>query len=282
MMKLIADSGSTKTDWCVIDGKDVVRRFCGQGINPIQQEASVIESIVAEEVVSRVGAALSINEVYFYGAGCREEMRTMMARILSRNFAAADIVEVNSDLLAAARALFADKAGIACILGTGSNSCLYDGHNIVSNVPPLGYILGDEGSGAVLGRMFFNAMFKNRLPKWLLDVYKEEEQQSLSDIIKRVYCEPLANRFLASASLFISRHIGCKELNELVIDNFRLFFHHNVAAYGNHNMVVGAVGSMAFHYEKQLQKAAKAEDFNVSKIMKSPMDGLISYHSCKD
>lgn len=281
MIKLIADSGSTKTDWCVIDGKNIVRRFCGQGINPFQQETTVIERILTDEVIGKMGNTLLINEVHFYGAGCRKEIRPTMIRMLSRIFSTAGIVEVSSDLLAAAHALFADDAGIVCILGTGSNSCLYNGHNIVSNVPPLGYILGDEGSGAVLGRMFFNAMYKGRLPKWLQDTYKEEEQMSLSDLIHRVYREPLANRFLASTSHFIKRHIDCHELNELVIENFRTFFHRNVSVYDRHDMAVGAVGSMAFYYKEQLYEAAKAEGFNISKIMKSPMDGLINYLSDK-
>lgn len=280
MMKLIADSGSTKTDWCVIDSKgDVACRFAGQGINPFQQERSVIEAIVLDEVKGRVPDAQSINEIYFYGAGCREEMRPMMAQILCSSFTNASVIEVNSDLLAAARALFADGEGVACILGTGSNSCLYDGKRITANVPPLGYILGDEGSGAVLGRMFINALFKGRLSTALRDKYFADTGYSLSSIIQRVYREPLANRFLANTSLFIHKNLDDKELNALVIENFCRFFQSNVAGYNRKNLPIGAIGSMAFHYENQLRKAAEVEGFCVSKILKSPMEGLINYHS---
>jgi len=280
MMKLIADSGSTKTDWCVINGDgEVACRFIGQGINPFQQERSVIEAIVADEVVGRVPNARSIAEVYFYGAGCRDEMCPMVAQILSRCFVNASVVEVSSDLLAAARALFAGGEGIACIIGTGSNSCLYDGNKIAANVPPLGYILGDEGSGAVLGRLFINALFKGQLPVALRDEYLEETGLTLSSIIQRVYREPLANRFLASASLFINKHLGSSELEALVIENFRSFFRHNVAVYARKDLPVGAIGSMAFHYENQLHKAAETEGYSVKSILKSPMKGLVSYHS---
>jgi N-acetylglucosamine kinase-like BadF-type ATPase len=186
---------------------------------------------------------------------------------------------VFSDLMAAARALCQHEEGIACILGTGANSCLYDGNEIVQNTPALGYILGDEGGGAVLGRMFLNAIFKNPLYAAIRDNYLAETKLTQADIINKVYRESMANRFLATTSLFISQHLDNTLLSNLVVQNFREFFSHNIVPYQRFDLPVHFVGSMAHHYEEQLEQAAKAEGFRLGRVMKSPMEGLISYHS---
>ncbi len=180
--------------------------------------------------------------------------------------------------MAAARALCGHEQGIACILGTGANSCLYDGEGIVQNTPALGYILGDEGSGAVLGRMFMNAIFKNPAFAAIRDAYLEEQQLTMADVIRRVYREPMANRFLASTSLFIGKHIDNPLLHALVTENFRQFFRRNIVPYGRPELPVHFVGSMASHYQPQLYEAAAAEGFTIGRILKSPMDGLVAYH----
>lgn len=278
-MKLIADSGSTKTDWCVLDGGRVAERMAGQGINPFQQSRTIIREIITDDVVSKISCAGAIDEIYFYGAGCREEMKPMMREIFSECFCNVSNVNTDTDMLAAAQALFADKPGIACILGTGSNSCMYDGEKIIGNVPPLGYILGDEGSGAVLGKLFVNAMFKGGLSAEVRDEYLRESGLTLADIINKVYREPLPNRFLAGMSLFVYRHLDDEDVRHLVVDNFRNFFRCNIALYGRPGYSVGCVGSMAYYYEHQLAEAARLEGFEVAKVLKSPIDGLIAYHS---
>lgn len=274
-MKLIADSGSTKTDWCVVDGGEVIFRAAGHGINPFQQSDAEIENIVNNELVSGFGDAGNVAEIEFYGAGCRDGMVPRMERLLRKLFVNAARVEVCSDVLGAARALFGGREGIACILGTGANSCLYDGRMITANVPPLGYILGDEGSGAVLGRLFINALFKGGLPAAMRDEFLKETGLTLADIINKVYREPLANRFLASASVFVHNHLGNRDLRNLVIDNFRSFFKRNVSLYGRRDLPVGAVGSIAFYYKSELLEAAEAEGYTVGKVIKSPMEGLV-------
>ena len=188
-------------------------------------------------------------------------------------------VEVYSDLMAAARALCGHEAGIACILGTGANSCLYDGEQIQQNTPALGFILGDEGSGSVLGRMFLNGIFKNPKLAALRDKYLEETHQTQADIIKKVYNEPMANRFLATTSPFIIEHLDNPTLRQLVIDNFRQFFRANIVPYQRKDLPVHFIGSMAHHYSTLLAEAAEAEGFLLGNIMKSPMEGLITYHS---
>ena len=274
-MKLIADSGSTKTDWCVVDGGEVVFRTAGHGINPFQQNDAEVENIVDNEVRSSFDGVERIAEIEFYGAGCRDGMVPRMERLLRKLFVNAVRVEVCSDVLGAARALFGDREGIACILGTGANSCLYDGRRIMANVPPLGYILGDEGSGAVLGRQFINALFKGGLPAAMRDEFLSETGLTLADIINKVYREPLANRFLASTSVFIRNHLENKALRCLVVDNFKSFFKCNVNLYGCRDLPVGAVGSIAFYYKSELLEAAEAEGYKVGKVIKSPMEGLV-------
>ncbi len=274
-MKLIADSGSTKTDWCVVDGGEVVFRTAGHGINPFQQNDAEVENIVDNEFRSSFDGVERIAEIEFYGAGCRDGMVPRMERLLRKLFVNAVRVEVCSDVLGAARALFGDREGIACILGTGANSCLYDGRRIMANVPPLGYILGDEGSGAVLGRQFINALFKGGLPAAMRDEFLSETGLTLADIINKVYREPLANRFLASTSVFIRNHLENKALRCLVVDNFKSFFKCNVNLYGCRDLPVGAVGSIAFYYKSELLEAAEAEGYKVGKVIKSPMEGLV-------
>lgn len=278
-MKLIADSGSTKTDWCMINGGSVVGRFYCQGINPFQQDEATIAAVISGLFSNGLTDVGSVEEVYFYGAGCRDEMCPLMSGILAGCFPHASVIEVNSDMLAAARALFAGGEGIACILGTGSNSCLYDGRGIVSNVPPLGYVLGDEGSGAVLGRTFVNAVFKGRLSAAVRDKFLSDSGLSLSEIINKVYREPLANRFLASLSAYIYNYLDDREVEALVVENFCDFFRKNVSLYGRADLSVGAIGSIAFYYEKQLRGAASAEGFRLERVCKSPMEGLVSYHT---
>ena len=201
----------------------------------------------------------------------------MMKQILSEVFSP-QLIEVHSDLMAAARALCQYEPGIACILGTGANSCLYDGKEIVQNTPALGYILGDEGSGSVLGRLFMNAIFKN--PKFadIRDEYLKKQKLTQADIINKVYREPMPNRFLATTSLFIKEHIDNPLLCDLVVQNFRQFFRSNIMPYQHSELPVHFVGSMAFIYRDQLIQAAEAEGFHVGHTLQSPMEGLITYH----
>lgn len=297
-MYLISDSGSTKTDWCVADGGNIVCRISTQGINPFHQDGQTIAAILRDELLPRLhndglSAEVSdrshpinqgftpddITEIYFYGSGCREEFVPMMKSALSEAFPAARHVEANGDLIGAAHAVCGAGEGIACILGTGANSCLYDGHRIVMNTPPLGYILGDEGSGAVLGRLFINALYKGCLPASLLSDFERETGLSMADIIRRVYREPMANRFLASFAPFIHTRLDCDAVHSLVIDNFRGFFRRNVARYTRPDLPVGAVGSIALHFSSELSAAAAVEGFVMGAIVKSPMDGLVAYHS---
>ena len=276
-MILIADSGSTKTDWCVAKDGFTVKRFTTQGINPYHQDERRINGIVLDELLPQTGE-YKLKKIVFYGSGCRDETIPTMKNILYSAFNNNVEVEIYSDLLGAARAICGHEEGIACILGTGSNSCLYDGKKIVGNIPPLGYILGDEGSGATLGKIFINEILKNNqmndLKKEFLQVLKMTE----GDIIDRVYRQPMANRFLASLAPFIHSHIERHEVNEIVTENFRQFLLKNVKRYHRDDLQVSFIGSIAWHFKSQLLQSALEENVYVGRVEKSPMDGLLRYH----
>ena len=215
-MILIADSGSTKTDWAIVTGVSQPVVLNTQGINPVHQSREEIVQIVREEFVGAMGSNPEVQKlrssailtpefpmaVYFYGSGIRPELEPLMTSLPQ-----ASVVEAHSDLLGAARALCGHNYGVASILGTGANSCLYDGNGILQHTPALGYILGDEGSGAVLGKRFIHDLYGGKLSEEIKAVFEKEMRLNLAEIIKRVYRQPLANRFLASLSEFISNHL---------------------------------------------------------------------------
>lgn len=276
-MLLIADSGSTKTDWCVSSEGIIYQRINTQGINPFHQSWDDIHDVIVNELLPRLGDT-EITKIVFYGSGFRNEKIQLMTELVSLLFPHSEI-EINGDLLAAARAVCNRTFGIACILGTGANSCLYDGNRVIMNTPPLGYILGDEGSGAVMGKMFVNALYKGFLPSQLKDELYEEKSLLLSDIIEKVYCEPMANRFLATLVPFIHKHCNIEDVNRLVVDNFRSFFTRNLSQYGRSDLPVGAIGSVAYYFKRQLAAAAEMEGYRLGTVSRSPMEGLVKFHN---
>jgi N-acetylglucosamine kinase-like BadF-type ATPase len=273
-MKLIADSGSTKTDWCLIDSEGAVSSYKTQGINPFHQDREVIAAVLSDELLPQLTKYHDVTEISFYGSGVRTELEPLMEDLLRQAFPQASRVEAHGDLLGAARALCGNKEGIACILGTGANSCLYDGERIVQNTPPLGYILGDEGGGAVLGKNFLNGLLKGFLPQTLKEEFLQEQQMTEADVISRVYRQPLANRWLASLSEFIHRHLDELLIHKLVVDNFRHFIQRNVVQYKRQDLPLNAVGSIAYYYCNELKEAAESEGYTIGKVLRSPIEGL--------
>lgn len=281
-MKLIADSGSTKVEWCLTDGDKVVRQLFTSGFNALMLTEEEISQYLDDELVSQLGDIRGeVTEVYFYGAGCvDEDVCRTMRRALRNNLPAAVVIEANSDLLGAARALFGREEGIACILGTGANSGYYNGREIKDHVGPLGYILGDEGSGAVLGRHLIGDVLKHQLPRELCDRFLDEYNLESGSILRRVYKEPMPNRFLASVTPFLLKNIEEPAIHRLVLNEFKSFFVRNVAQYDRYRQLpVSFVGSIAYLYRPVLQEAADALDATISTVMKSPMEGLVGYHS---
>lgn len=279
-MILIADCGSTKIDWCVVNDGKVVEQIFTSGINALLMTEEQIRETLAAELAEKV-KGYAIESVYYYGAGCLfDDICANVRRAIAHNVPTAKTIEVHSDLLAAARALCGQNEGIACILGTGSNSCYYNGKEIVDNVSPLGYILGDEGSGAVLGKLLVGDVLKNQLPKELCEKFLAEYDHDRQKIIEGVYKKPAANRFLASLSPFLIKNIEEPAIHRLVLNAFKSFFVRNIENYSNYkSMPVSFVGSVAFYYKDVLAEAAKALDITIGTIIKSPMEGLVKYHS---
>jgi len=275
-MILIADSGSTKTDWVLSANPQQVIHT--QGINPFHQSAAEMAAILSGELLPQLSVG-DVGSVCFYGSGVRPELEPLMANLLKEAFPQAERVEAHGDLLGAARALCGRNEGIASILGTGANSCLYDGEAILQNTPPLGYILGDEGSGAVLGKLLVNALYKGRLSNEIVADFQRQTGLDMPAVIARVYRQPMANRFLASLCPFIHDHLGDPCLKSLVIDAFRDFFRINIAPYRRRDLPVAFVGSVAWFFSEQLTEAAAAEGFCVGTVCRSPLLGLLRYHA---
>lgn len=278
-MILIADSGSTKTDWCVVEQGQMVQQITTKGTNPFFQSEEEISNEIATALLPRLKSN-TLDAVYFYGAGCAfPDKIEAVHRAISAHLNVTNDIEVSSDMLAAARGLCGHQPGIACIMGTGSNSCYYDGKEIVSNVSPLGFILGDEGSGAVLGKLLVGDLLKNQLPAELKEKFLAQFNLTPADIINRVYRQPFPNRFLASLSPFLVQNLHEPGIRTLVLDSFKAFLHRNVMQYDYRHHPVHFIGSVAFYYQEILREAAHEMGMQVGTIIKSPMEGLINYHN---
>ncbi|MEE1022473.1 MAG: ATPase [Muribaculaceae bacterium] len=275
---LIADAGSSKVKWTLLSGSDVAMTFVADGLNALLAEQEEVDGKLTD-VRQRLGDR-TIDEVYYYGSGCAiPRVCRKMDEALQRTLEV-EKSHVSSDLLGAARALFGRRRGIACILGTGSNSCLYDGEQIERNVPSLGYILGDEGSGAALGKRLVAEAFKGQLPANVREKFLDTYQLTLNDILDKVYRSPAPNKFLASLVPFLSDNLWNPYVYSLVFEELGSFIRKNVAMYdGAHFVPVSFTGSIAHVFEKVLREAAAAQGYKVTEITADPMEGLIKYHS---
>ena len=276
-MKLIAESGSTRTEWALVEDNHLVQRVFTEGLNPFFQTRREISRSV------RLGLPESffkkkLDQVYYYGAGCSSyEKKNILGASLVAQFKTP--IQVESDLLAAARGLFKCEAGIACILGTGSNSCFYDGKIIVKNVKAAGYILGDEGSGAVLGKLFLADLLKGLAPKELANEFHEKFRISVNDVMESVYNLPFPNRFLGTIAYFLVDYMDNEYVYNLLTNNLRSFFNRNVCQYDYINYPIRFVGSLAYAYPDILQEVAQEFGVEIDVIEETPMNGLIEFHS---
>lgn len=279
-MILIADSGSTKTDWCICDDNREYTIVNTQGINPYHQSVENIKEIICNEFLTRMTdfTLTSVSHIYYYGAGCATKAKCdIIKEILAEHFTTADIY-VASDLLGAARALCNNHEGIACVMGTGSNSCLYDGKNIIDNIPSLGYILGDEGSSVALGRRLLSDCLKRQLPQTVIDEFLAEYNLTMEIILDNVYKQPLANRYMAQFTPFISKHRDIPQIHEMIISCFTDFFKRNVIAYHKPWLPVHFIGSIAVAFSEELAETAQSLGMRAGEFIQSPMTGLLNYH----
>ena len=276
-MNLIVDSGSTKTKWHVTEQNKTESEISSNGINPFYMSEEEIYREISKSVVPHF-ADFEIEKIFFYGAGCNfAEKRNAVKNAILKNFPLAEI-EVESDLLGAARALFGKNSGIACILGTGSNSCFYNGNVIVNNVSPLGYVLGDEGSGAVLGKTLIADVLKNQLPENLIKSFFDEYDITPQEIMENVYRKPFPNRYLAHFALFLSKNINHESIHNIVYRCFNDFFSRNIMQYSVNEHKIGFIGSVAVAFSETLIEIAKKYNFEISKIESCPMNGLVKFH----
>jgi len=277
-MKLIADSGSTSTTWVLLDKKVIEKHDTG-GFNPYYMATEKLDKILAGELLPELSAA-GIKQIFYYGSGCSTEKNcAIVSASLSRYFPEAKI-EIQHDLLAAARALLGRDEGIACILGTGSNSCAYDGMQITANVPSLGYMFGDEGSGAYIGRKFLEAYLKKKLAGEVMQAFDNEFGLSLEDILRSVYNVGNPSGYMASFTHFLSKHEHHDDVREIIYESFTAFFNESVSKYPRYKqMPVSFVGSVAYYFRHILNQAAWQSGITIGKIEQAPMDGLVRYHS---
>ncbi len=278
-MILIADSGSTKTTWTLMAANGQTSEFSMDGINPFYQTSDAIKNSIATQLLPQLSHLLwagKITDIFFYGAGCTPEKTKFVISALEGCFKTAKAY-VDSDMVGAARGLLGHSQGIACILGTGSNSCLYDGEKIIKNVPALGYILGDEGSGAVLGKRLVADILKNQLPEHIKTKFLQQYNLTQADIIENVYRKPFPNRFLASLSKFAAENIHEQPIYNLVYEHFQQFIIRNLKQYPS--LPVGFIGSIAYYYEDVLRKVMQDNNMQIAQILQSPMSGLIQYHA---
>lgn len=277
-MIIIADSGSTKTEWCIADKGKPIKRILTSGMNPYFQKAEDIKQEIEQKLLPEIDGFV-IEAVYFYGAGCANpEKNQLIIDAIHQHLPSP--VDVYSDLMGAARALCGKQSGIACILGTGSNSCFYDGNDIVKNISPLGFILGDEGSGAVLGKHLVGDCLKNQLPSHIKDAFIGQFRLTPAVILEQVYKQPFPNRYLAGLSRFLIEHMKEPAIYDIVYKSFHSFFIRNVMQYDNYmDYPIFFTGSIAFYYQDVLRAVAESLSLSVEHITQTPMEGLLSYHS---
>ncbi|HQW83773.1 MAG TPA: BadF/BadG/BcrA/BcrD ATPase family protein [Ferruginibacter sp.] len=275
--KLIADSGSTKTEWCLINGNKT-KTFYTQGLSPYFLSAEQIEYVITEELKSKI-KKLEPEEIYFYGTGCSNADNVkLVKKAINKVFTNAS-VEVDHDLMGAAKALCGHQKGIACILGTGSNSCFYNGKKIVKNSPGLGYVLGDEGSGAYLGKKVIQYFLYKTFDEDLMDRFNTKYNTSSDEILTAVYKQPLPNRYLAAFTEFLVENRGHYMVENIIEDSFNDFFFNHIYKYSESwTMPINFTGSVAYGFRDILKDMCNSYELNLGKVIKKPMDGLVKFH----
>ncbi|MDX1904844.1 MAG: N-acetylglucosamine kinase [Thermonemataceae bacterium] len=277
-MILIADSGSSKTDWVVLDKQNTLHQFKSVGINPYFWTQEQVEEEIKKHIIPQT-QAYKITKIYFYGAGCSTEAKkSIIFDALTNSFKNSKIF-IEHDLLAAARALCGKSEGIACILGTGSNACAFDGEKITASPINLGFWLGDEGSGGWLGKSLLTAYLHKEMPEDLLTTFSNSYVISLEDVLENAYQKPFPNRYFASFTPFFSEHIGQPFIKSLIELNFKLFLEKYVLKLpAAKSLPIHFVGSVAFYFQDILKNILESFDLKKGNILQSPIEGLIMYH----
>lgn len=277
-VKLIADSGSTKAEWCLLDGKKK-KTFYTQGISPYFLTGLQIEDVINIELNTRL-KGIKPDEIFYYGTGCSNPNNVKIVKNALKKVFPGAAISVDHDLMGAAKALCGNEKGVACILGTGSNSCYYNGKKIIKNSPGLGFILGDEGSGAYLGKKVVQYYLYNTYDPDLMDRFKAKFNTSAVEILETVYKKPLPNRYLAGFVSFLVENRGHYMIENIIEDGFNEFFFQHVYKYKESwTLPVNFIGSVAFGFKDVLKNMCTSYELQLGKVLKNPMEGLIKYHS---
>lgn len=277
---LIADSGSTKCEWCLLqDGRK--KMVYTQGISPYFLDTPGIAGILERELVPALKKA-SVDIVYYYGTGCiNPENRKIVQKAIRKIFPGAE-VHVTHDLMGAALALCGDSKGIACILGTGCNSCYFDGKKVAKNSPGLGYVLGDEGSGAYLGKKVLQYYLYQTFDEELRYKFDAKYATNSAEILDNIYKQPLPNRYLASFALFLAENRGHYMIENIIEDGLNDFFFQHLCKYRESwKLPIHFIGGIAYGFRDVVKELCGTYEFELGSILQKPMDGLIKYHKTK-
>ena len=276
-IKLIADSGSTKTDWCLINGKKKIR-ISTQGLSPYFLSGIQIVEILEKELLPKLKKQFP-EEIFFYGTGCSNPANVALIKKALKTVFPSVGIKVDHDLMGAAKALCGNEKGIACILGTGSNSCYFNGKRIVKNSPGLGYVLGDEGSGTYLGKKVIQYYLYNTFDPDLMDRFNAKYHTNMVEILDAVYKNPLPNRYLAQFAGFLSENRGHFMIENIIEDGFNDFFFNHIYKYRESwTLPIHFVGSIAHGFKDVLKEMCFSYELKLGKVLKNPMEGLIQYH----
>ena len=276
-MILIADSGSTKTDWRLIDDAHNITQIATKGMNPYYQDENSMIDTVQQQL--KVQVAGQINQVFFYGAGCSvEENCQKLQSVLKQAFPSAQI-SVTHDLMAAARSLCGRVPGIVCILGTGSNACMYDGEKIISSDSNLGFILGDEGSGGHMGKELLKGYFHHEMPEYLRNKFIKAYPIDRATVLENVYTKPLANRYMASFTRFLFFNQKENYCYQLIYRCFAEFLDRYVLSMENYSQYkIHFTGSIAYYYSNILRQVLMDKNLIMGNIQETPIAGLTLFH----
>lgn len=281
-MFLIADSGSTCTNWKVVNNKDIVASFNTKGFNPYFTKPKEIASELTDNFPENINKK-EIEKVFFYGAGCSSESLKQIINNGISAFISNSEITIEHDLLGAARALFQNDKGIAIILGTGSNTCHYDGKEITKNVSSLGFILGDEGGGDYMGKLFIQSILNKELPEKLINDFYLYHNLDSGKILSAVYKEEYPNRFLASFTKYLKEKSDIPEVKEIIYKTFTDLFEKHICKYETHlTDRIRATGSIAYYFEEELNSIADSFNCNIDLIVKEPIDLLVQHHMNND
>lgn len=280
-IKLIADSGSTKTEWCLLKNNKPVL-FTTQGMSPYFLDAGQVEQIIRTEVFPHLKKN-NIDEIYFYGTGCKNPDNIKMFQKVFKNIFAHTKVFIDNDLSGAAKALCGREKGIACILGTGSNSCYFNGKKIIRNSPGLGYVLGDEGSGTYLGKKVIQHYLYNIFDDDLRAKFDAKFVTTDAEILESVYKKPLPNRYLASFAIFLAENRGHYMIENIIEDGLNDFFYTHLISYRESSKLpVHFTGGIAYGFKDVIQQLCIGYDLKLGTILRSPMEGLVRYHGSEE